>query len=269
MGCAASTQTARKIHFSQVVPDDDLEHKDAKQSDDIPMDHRDVKAKWPHTERQQSNETSGQISSVAGDMPAAQPLEEEPALLRRQEVDGDSSRTLSQRPTQQHNETSEQISSVVGDVPAAQPLEEEPALLRRPGVDGDSSRTLQEVSQRPDTQSLDREEGELPNRQGECQGIILSANMVSEPKLLVSWNSYDYMPCDEDIGHQIPPCVLTHKRHLRRLRLRSRMIDAMPVTFHHLITLKRDMFDRHAQALDEEYAEKKEPCEDFISNESW
>eukprot|EP00931_Biecheleriopsis_adriatica_P078245 TRINITY_DN5169_c0_g1_i6.p1 TRINITY_DN5169_c0_g1~~TRINITY_DN5169_c0_g1_i6.p1 ORF type:complete len:232 (-),score=36.06 TRINITY_DN5169_c0_g1_i6:132-827(-) len=213
----------------------------------------------------------GLMGTVAGRC-KKQPLEEEPALLRRPGVDGDSSRTLqevSQRPTQQHNETSEQISSVVGDVPAAQPLEEEPALLRRPGVDGDSSRTLQEVSQRPDTQSLDREEGELPNRQGECQGIILSANMVSEPKLLVSWNSYDYMPCDEDIGHQIPPCVLTHKRHLRRLRLRSRMIDAMPVTFHHLITLKRDMFDRHAQALDEEYAEKKEPCEDFISNESW
>eukprot|EP00931_Biecheleriopsis_adriatica_P084201 TRINITY_DN5794_c0_g2_i1.p1 TRINITY_DN5794_c0_g2~~TRINITY_DN5794_c0_g2_i1.p1 ORF type:complete len:195 (-),score=28.06 TRINITY_DN5794_c0_g2_i1:616-1200(-) len=156
MGCAASTQAARRIHFSQVVPDTDLEHKDAEQSDHIPMGHSDVQTGLPDAELQQRDETSQQANLVAIVVPDTD-LEHKDAEQSDHIPMGhsDVQTGLPDAELQQRDEISQQANLVAIDVPVVQPMAEDvpavpqlaegPALLRlvpEPGVSWDSDGTL-------------------------------------------------------------------------------------------------------------------------------
>eukprot|EP00931_Biecheleriopsis_adriatica_P083553 TRINITY_DN5715_c0_g3_i2.p1 TRINITY_DN5715_c0_g3~~TRINITY_DN5715_c0_g3_i2.p1 ORF type:complete len:141 (+),score=24.32 TRINITY_DN5715_c0_g3_i2:59-481(+) len=85
-------------------------------------------------------------------------------------------------------------------------------------------------------------------------GLLLFSAIVSEPKSLVTWNSYDFMPSaqEEASGHPIPPCAPTHKRYVRRICMELACITLLPQAFRDRVMRHRDHLELKALKCDEQ-----------------
>eukprot|EP00931_Biecheleriopsis_adriatica_P119208 TRINITY_DN9445_c0_g3_i1.p1 TRINITY_DN9445_c0_g3~~TRINITY_DN9445_c0_g3_i1.p1 ORF type:complete len:188 (+),score=37.59 TRINITY_DN9445_c0_g3_i1:60-623(+) len=128
--------------------------------------------------------------------------------------------------------------------------------------------TIDQTSEtKPDRQAGDdheaqvkAEEGEMPkaaeDREASKQkqlGSIFSA-VVSEPKSLVTWSSYEFRPRAQDFasGHPLPPCATSQEAYRHRILRRLASIIRRPFAFQHDVMERRDRFDQKAQKRDEE-----------------
>eukprot|EP00931_Biecheleriopsis_adriatica_P078247 TRINITY_DN5169_c2_g1_i1.p1 TRINITY_DN5169_c2_g1~~TRINITY_DN5169_c2_g1_i1.p1 ORF type:complete len:273 (+),score=45.30 TRINITY_DN5169_c2_g1_i1:17-835(+) len=238
MGCARSsarTQEARRISFTQVVPDKESQHKDTEQM--ATMGRCDVKAGWTEPEPNQQDGSIQQVSSgetagsAAGGVPCREPIPEGPLPC----LPGDDCESGQEEPEERIDSKKER-----------------------------SEQVLQEVVQRPNAEPLDKE-GEIPNRQEQADPRLFSIErIVSEPKSLISWNSYDFAPCAEDIKlrRSLPPCMPTHKKHLRGITKRLKQIASAPEAFQEFVTKSRDTFDWKATNADAQIHARVDPLED-------
>eukprot|EP00931_Biecheleriopsis_adriatica_P083556 TRINITY_DN5715_c2_g1_i1.p1 TRINITY_DN5715_c2_g1~~TRINITY_DN5715_c2_g1_i1.p1 ORF type:complete len:253 (+),score=23.97 TRINITY_DN5715_c2_g1_i1:53-811(+) len=247
MGCAASSATARvaqPIQFAQVVPNDyDLNEEGRINTKSVGHStHGAVKAGWSEADpcrRELSNQQVdlGRADVAARDAPASEPAPSQPP------------QPILERPVPPRLKEDEHES---GRERLVESMEER-------GEEKHQGR----VAKRSNTQSIenDREEPSKQHQRGAGLDLILSANIVSEPKSLVTWNSYDFVPSADDfaLGHPIPPCAPTHKRYLRRIRKSFDYIASMPGAFQECIAKRRSSFDQRAQRLDAQTSKSSRP----------
>eukprot|EP00931_Biecheleriopsis_adriatica_P116685 TRINITY_DN92294_c0_g1_i1.p1 TRINITY_DN92294_c0_g1~~TRINITY_DN92294_c0_g1_i1.p1 ORF type:complete len:267 (-),score=49.84 TRINITY_DN92294_c0_g1_i1:84-884(-) len=244
MGCAASSasvQATRAVQFAQVVPDDTFDIIEAGHIDDK-RDKRDLpsanKAGWLEDPADQKDASERQGGG--------------------QDV-----------PERQAGAQASAAYLAVGPAPAGASAPEQPASPRQAddGHENGHERLIdpkrergeekrQGKSERKNTLSFDEKDRlGLTTKQaseGQHGSNILNAGIVSEPKSLVTWKSFDFNPSAEDfaLGQPIPPCAPTHRKYLRRINRNLEHFASLPEAFQAFIQKRRDRFDQKAQRLD-------------------
>eukprot|EP00931_Biecheleriopsis_adriatica_P083555 TRINITY_DN5715_c1_g1_i1.p1 TRINITY_DN5715_c1_g1~~TRINITY_DN5715_c1_g1_i1.p1 ORF type:complete len:188 (+),score=34.39 TRINITY_DN5715_c1_g1_i1:42-566(+) len=139
-------------------------------------------------------------------------------------------------------------------VPESEDLKHDQDDCQERTIDRVQEMFTQRAAQRREHLPLPNEAEATANQQqpeGEL-GLLLSASIVSEPKSLITWNSYDFKPSAEDYaaGAPIPPCAPTHRRYVRRMRIQLECIASTPRVFKDRVRRRRDRFEQKAQALE-------------------
>lgn len=106
------------------------------------------------------------------------------------------------------------------------------------------------------------------NRRQVCDLVADDLRMVSEPKGLVTYQSYNYDPTAEDFaaGHPIASCGPSHRRHLRRLRKYLKSLVNFPQSFNDKVAARRQKMDERRKRQDA--VPDKSPVVDLLQDEA-